>query len=266
MTQTTTTNSHGDALKLFATLNPIPTSLQDSFDEAARERTLALIRSRRHEALPRDRGRSRKRAVAALVLVVALAVPALAVSGALDAFIGGAAPPQPTPISGKRLVVATGHWSGVPWRLIAYLSNPVTPPNVTTTLPHPWACISLRLNTERTGSLSCGPLNGLSTGLTSPDGNWLVTLAGEGGPNGTHPGWIIGAASSAVSNVEILAATGATVRVPLLRTQRTPSARIGFFAIPVRNVDLFKALIARDASGKVLERVPLLLSRGRPHK
>ena len=79
------TNHAHQALELFAALNPVPATHLTALAEAAeRERTYALILSRRNEAPRLDLRHARLRPAAlATVAVVALALPALALSGQL---------------------------------------------------------------------------------------------------------------------------------------------------------------------------------------
>ena len=78
-----------DPIDLFAQLNPLPPERLDRLAHApARETTFARVSARREGAPARHRRLPRRRIVAAGVIVVALAIPALAFSGALDSLFG----------------------------------------------------------------------------------------------------------------------------------------------------------------------------------
>lgn len=77
-----------DSIELFAQLNPIPAGrLSALANGSERETTFARIVARREESRARMRGLPRHM-VAAVVVVLALAIPALAFSGALDSLFG----------------------------------------------------------------------------------------------------------------------------------------------------------------------------------
>jgi hypothetical protein len=78
-----------DPIALFAQLNPIPVELLDDLSHGPeRETTFARIVARREAPAARARRVPRRRLVAAVVVALALAIPALAFSGALDSLFG----------------------------------------------------------------------------------------------------------------------------------------------------------------------------------
>lgn len=193
--------------------------------------------------------RRRTLAFAAICLLAALvSVPALAVTRGwwfLD--FGG-----PKPVT-KIVEVESGSPTSGRWALSAFVSE------------SEGVCVALTMQPPSvTGAQSCGaPVRGApdaSEGQARP--HWFGYTYTSGSQN--DPAFVFGPAAAAVQRVDIVFADGATRSIATIAAPHELGLTLRFFVTEVPTDTAVQALVARGATGTVLERfrVPLRSTDG----
>lgn len=209
--------------------------LRDAVDAPPRGRPLARRRLRSR------RSRWAVALVAAVALIGLVALPALGVGRDLFA-LRSLIPGEPKPTS-ERVLVTSGVSSGVPWTLTAYASD---------------HGICVDVNTPKGSSGSCGSGVRGAPAPTAHGGG----RAGRGWIGPSSVGWTneipsslfaSGVVAVGVARVELVLADGTTVATEPIAAPEKLDVPLGFYVLEFPRDAVVRAVLAKDASGTVLQ-------------
>jgi hypothetical protein len=206
---------------------------------------------------PTHRGRSRGRAAllafaAALALALAVSLPALGIGQRVVSFFAGWHDPDAPVPTASDLVIASGE-AGVPWKIVATRSTR-------------GLCLGF-LSLDRvegwTGSAGCGPTDVRGDPWAPDARHWIEGFGVGGGAGGLNLTFAWGRLAEDVGSLELELTDGTTVRAHIVEGPEGLEAPIDYYwaAWPCGSPGCLdeigtevKMAIARDATGRVLER------------
>jgi hypothetical protein len=177
--------------------------------------------------------------VGALVVAVVVAIPALAVREGWW-FLG---PGAPSPTSDV-VVVTSGRWAGIDWKMTAYVSA------------DKGVCVALTPELGPGGvggGMSCGSeLRGEPFAPGRPRArHWVGYVYSS--PELGFPAHVFGPIAEGVDSVDVVLSDGETLRTPALEAPERLGVPLGFYALPLPAGVLLRSVVARDQAGTVLE-------------
>jgi hypothetical protein len=218
-----------------------------------------------HEARlgsPRVTGNRRRRRVLALVgavvAAIVVAIPALAVREGWWFLFPGS--PRPT---SDVDVVTSGRWSGIDWKMTAYVSA------------EKGVCVAVTLDVGKPsmGGMSCGSgLRGEPFPHAEPWArHWVGYVYSSPGLYGA-PDYVYGPVAEGVHSVDVVLSDGETLRASVIEAPEQLRVPLGFYAVPLPGHVPLASVRARDRFGTVLEEractfcsdLPLASRAGRP--
>jgi hypothetical protein len=224
-------------------------ALPHEFSAPEWEQVLAEGRSLPTRLSPR-RNRRKLVLLVALVLLAAL-VPLSALGIANDWWFFGL-PGNPLGSTGNVVTVASGRSGGAPWSLVAFVEDGQLCDSIT---PYPpggsdsatWGagagCSDIRADEEGTWRTMVS----FGTGSITTSGGKTFTIVG-------------GPTDSSVAKVDLVDSNGKVVTTKTVPAPRELGVRVRFFVVvlpPSTDIAVdMKEVIARDAAGKVLKRIP----------
>jgi hypothetical protein len=225
-------------------------ALPCKFDAPDWEKVLTESRNSAARQLP---GRNRRKLVLLVALVLLAVLVPLSALGMANNWWFLSAPGHFTPM-GNVVTVASGRSEGAPWSLVAFMTekeglcDSITPYPPGGSQSEAWeagaGCSGIRADEEGTWR----PMVSFGTGsVTTSSGKTTMIV---GGPT-----------DSSVAEVEVVESNGKKVTTQTIPAPSELGVRVRYFvtALPP-STDLgasVKEVIARDASGKVLKRIPV---------
>jgi hypothetical protein len=218
------------------------------FDAPAWELILAESSSLPTRLSPR---RNRKKLVLLVALVLLAALVPLSALGIANDWWFFSLPGNPLGSTGNVVTVASGRSEGAPWSLVAFMKDGQLCDSIT---PYP---------PGGSDSATWGAGAGCSDIRADEGGTWRPMVSFGTGSVTTRAGKtttiVGGPTDSSVAEVDLVESSGKIATTQTIPAPRELGVRARFFVVvlpPSTDIGGMKEVIARDAAGKVLKRIP----------